>query len=52
MMTYEEYLKGSAVREDIIEAFLDPEKRKWAQFDSELGYIHGRNILPPTWASP
>ena len=40
--TYEEYLRKSAVPKEALDIFLDPSKRSWAQFDSELGYILGR----------
>lgn len=40
--SYEEYLRKSAVPKEVLDIFLDPRKRSWAQFDSELGYILGR----------
>ena len=40
--TFEEYLRRSAVEREVLDTFLDPEKRSWAQYDSELGYILGR----------
>ena len=40
--SYEEYLRKSAVPREVLDVFLDPSKRSWAQFDSELGYILGR----------
>lgn len=38
-VTFEQYLRRSAVSEDVIRTFL--EENTWAQFDSELGYILG-----------
>ena len=40
--TFEEYLRNSAVPRETLDVFLDPNKRSWAQFDPELGYILGR----------
>ena len=40
-MTYEEFIKGSVLRKDEVDLFLDPERPSWAQFDPELGYILG-----------
>ncbi len=44
-VSWEQYLRESAVSREVIDTFLDPEQYSWAQFDSELGYILG-NYLP------
>ena len=45
MLSYEQYLRNSAVSKDIIDVFLDNAQPSWARFDSELGYTLG-NSLP------
>jgi hypothetical protein len=42
-VTFEQYLRDSAVSRDVIRTFL--EDNTWAQFDPELGYILG-NYMP------
>ena len=44
-VSWEQYLRESAVSKEVIDTFLDPEEYSWAQFDSELGYILG-SYLP------
>ena len=39
---FEEYLRKSALKKEVLDTFLDPKKRSWAQYDPELGYILGR----------
>jgi len=43
-VSWEQFLRDSAVSREVIETFLDPEKYSWAQFDSELGYTLGRYL--------
>ena len=45
MITYEQYLRDSAVAKEVLDVYLDPNERTWAQFDPELGYTLG-NSLP------
>ena len=45
MITYEQYLRNSAVPKEVIDVFLDSSQPSWAQFDHELGYTLG-NSLP------
>lgn len=45
MVSYEQYLRESAVSKEIIDVFLDKSQPSWAQFDPELGYTLG-NSLP------
>ena len=45
MISYEQYLRESAVPKATIDAFLDPDYHHWAQFDSDVGYTLG-NALP------
>jgi len=44
-VSWEQYLRESAVSKEVIDTFLDPNQFSWAQFDPELGYILG-NYLP------
>jgi len=44
-MTYEQYIRQTAVTVEDIDRFLDPDEPTWAQFDPELGYILG-NYMP------
>ena len=43
--SYEQYIKNSVLEKSEIDVFLDPQKNSWAQYDSELGYILGNDIL-------
>ena len=43
-MTYEQYLRDSAVPRDVLDAFLDESQRTWARFDPELGYTLGNSM--------
>jgi len=45
MISYEQYLRNSAVSKEVIDVFLDSSQPSWAKFDSELGYTLG-NSLP------
>ena len=45
MITYEQYLRDSAVAKEVLDVYLDPSERTWAQYDPELGYTLG-NSLP------
>jgi len=45
MLSYEQYLRNSAVPKHVIDGFLDSSQRSWAQFHPELGYTLG-NSLP------
>lgn len=45
MITYEQYLRNSAVLKEVIDLFLDPSQPSWSQFDPEVGYILG-NAMP------
>lgn len=44
ILTYEAYLRQSAVPKPVIDVFLDSETPSWAQFDPELGYILGNSM--------
>ncbi|MGW8181549.1 MAG: hypothetical protein ACWGQW_22700, partial [bacterium] len=44
-VSWEQYLRESAVSKDVIDTFLDPDQLSWAQFDPALGYVLG-NYLP------
>lgn len=46
MITYEQYLRNSAVPRAVIDTFLDKDQASWAQFDPELGYILGNALTP------
>lgn len=46
MITYETYLRKSAVPKGVIDTFLDDNQASWAQFDPELGYILGNALTP------
>jgi len=45
MISFEQYLRGSAVPRSTIDTFLDPNRPTWAQFDPAVGYTLG-NALP------
>ena len=45
MITYEQYLRDSAVDKEVLDVYLDPSENTWAQYDPELGYTLG-NYLP------
>ncbi len=44
--SFEKYLRKSILKKNEIDVFLDAKQYSWAQFDSELGYILGNDILP------
>jgi hypothetical protein len=44
-VTWEQYLRASAVPKEVLDTFLDPKQLSWAKFDPELGY-HLGNYLP------
>jgi hypothetical protein len=44
MLSYEQYLRESAVSKEIIDVFLDPSQPSWARFDPELGYTLGNSM--------
>ncbi len=44
MITYESYLRESAIPREEIDLFLDPCEPTWAQFDPELGYVLGNDM--------
>ena len=44
-VSFEEYLRQSAVSKEVLDTFLDPKQLSWAQFDPEVGYVLG-NYLP------
>jgi len=44
-MTYEEYIRDSALQKDVIDLFLDPSEPSWAKFHPELGYVLN-NYMP------
>ena len=44
-ISFEQYLRESAVEKGVIDTFLDPNQLSWARFDTELGYALG-NYLP------
>lgn len=44
MITYEQYLRESAVPKEIIDVFLDGSQPSWAKFDPELGYTLGNSM--------
>ena len=44
MVSYEKYLRESAVSKEIIDVFLDPSQPSWARFDPELGYTLGNSM--------
>ena len=44
-LSWEQFLRNSAVENKVIDTFIDPNQPTWAQFDSELGYILG-SYLP------
>jgi len=46
MISYEQYLRESAVSERVIDTFLDSSQPTWAQFDPELGYVLGNAMVP------
>ena len=46
MITYEAFLRNSAVPRQVIDTFLDQDQASWAQFDPELGYILGNALTP------
>ncbi len=43
-MSFEEYIKNSALQKSEIDVFLDPDQHSWAQYDPELGYILGNDM--------
>ena len=45
-ITFEEYIRNSALEKSEIDVFVDPQKNSWAQYDAELGYILGNDLLP------
>ena len=44
MITYEQYLRNSAVSREVLDVFLDDAERSWARFDPELGYVLGNSM--------
>ncbi len=44
MISYEAYLRESAIPREEIDLFLDPRQPSWAQFDPELGYVLGNDM--------
>jgi hypothetical protein len=44
MISFEQYIRESAITRVDIDTFLDPNQPTWAQFDSELGYILGNDM--------
>jgi hypothetical protein len=44
MISYEQYLRNSAVSKEVIDVFLDASQPSWARFDPELGYILANSI--------
>jgi hypothetical protein len=44
MISYEQYLRESAVPKETLDVFLDPSRRSWAEFDPELGYTLGNSL--------
>lgn len=44
-LSFEQYIRNSALDKGEIDVFVDPQKNSWAQYDSELGYILGNDIL-------
>jgi len=44
MISYEQYLRNSAVSKEVIDVFLDSSQPSWAKFDSELGYTLGNSM--------
>jgi len=43
-ISYDEYLKKSAVSREVIDGFL--RGSNWARFDPELGYVLGNSLMP------
>jgi hypothetical protein len=41
---YRQYLLGSAVHKELVDALLNPDIRTWPQFDPEVGYILGNSL--------
>ena len=56
MITYEQYLRDSAVPKNVIDVFLDPDQPSWAKYDPELGYTLGNSLprdgLDGCWLRP
>ena len=46
MISYEQYLRESAIDRRVIDVFLASDQASWAQFDSEVGYILGNALIP------
>ena len=44
MISFEQYIRESAITQTDIDTFLDPNQPTWAQFDSELGYTLGNDM--------
>jgi hypothetical protein len=44
MITYEQFLRNSAVERRVIDTFLDRSSHAWARFDPELGYVLGDSL--------
>lgn len=44
-LSFEQYIRNSVLEKSEIDVFVDPQKNSWAQYDSELGYILGNDIL-------
>ncbi|MBM3211090.1 hypothetical protein FJZ33_02655 [Candidatus Poribacteria bacterium] len=44
MISFEQYLRNSALSKEVVDVFLDPSQPSWAQFDPEVGYILGNSM--------
>ncbi len=44
--SYEEYIRKSTLEKSEIDVFVNPKIHSWANFDSQLGYVLGNDMLP------
>ncbi len=45
-LSFEQYIRNSVLEKSEIDVFVDPQQYSWAQYDAELGYILGNDLLP------
>jgi len=45
-LSFEQYIRNSVLEKGEINVFVDPQQHSWAQYDAELGYILGNDLLP------
>ena len=45
-LSFEQYIRNSVLTKSEIDVFVDPQQHSWAQYDAELGYILGNDLLP------